>query len=443
MKNLSTLILIIGLSLSINLNSQSYIPLQIDSSHSWTYSPDINSGGFLINENYSGYTYDTNDSLIQKRFPNNRFTYSYAPDTIIFISETKDTSNNWNLHSRRTSVYEDDKIKSYVTEKYENNAFEILSMITYHYDEANRDTLISSHRWENGTWNEVHKIIKIYDTNGNKIEESEYKNVFGVYEFEKGKLFDYDNANHLIEEIDVRTAINGPYYLGKMNWIYNNDNLLDTFIRCQYSYPDYDDCENVILVTYDYPTQDVIVEDLFDWSNNNWVYFAKHLNFVGPEIYSNKPDSIIYYGYIPDSLSHFKYKREYFHYENLGNDSIYFKQEEYNYSSLTDEWNLRREIEIWFHLKLLVDLDNVNRPSELLSIYPNPCQAGQYLNIKNDLGDQEDVEILIFDIQGKLVSRCSLVKQTIIQAPKQQGIYTILFKKKGQLIGVSKQVIID
>ncbi|MFK7774966.1 MAG: T9SS type A sorting domain-containing protein [Saprospiraceae bacterium] len=440
MKNLS--ILIFGLFLSTNLQSQSYIPLQIDSSFYWSWVVDFH-GDTLITENPSGFSYDSNDSLIQKRYPNNRFTYSYAPDSVIFISETKDTSNNWNFFSRRTSVYEDGKIKSYITEKYENNAFEISAMHTYHYDEAGRDTLNISHSWNNGMWNETYKIVKTYDANGNKIEESEYDIVFGVYEFEKGKLYDYDNANHLIEEIDIKLAINGPHYSSKLNWVYGNDDLLDTLRRCSYSYPDYDVCHNKFLTTYDYSGQDTIVEKWFDWSNNNWVYLAKHLNFAGPEIYSNKPDSIISYGYNPDSLSHFKYKRQYFQYEDLGNDSIYFRQEEYNYLNSIDDWNLKKKKKKWYHLKMLVNVDNINSPNEFLSIYPNPCKVGQQLNINNDLSRKEDVEIFIFDLQGKLISRNVLRNQNNIQAPNQEGIYTIIIREKDRLVGVSKQVVID
>lgn len=437
-------ILILGLLFSNFAHSQSYVPLLIDSSHTSFWTVDIIHGGILTGENYFAYSYDSNDSLIQKRKPNNRFTYSYSPDTVIFISETKDTSNNWNLHSRRTSVYEDGKIKSYITEKYENNAFEKLSMRTYHYDENDRDTLSVSHRWENGIWNEGYKYVKIYDANGNKIEESEYDNVFGVYEFEKGKLFEYDNANHLIQELDVTSsAFNGIHYTSRLNWFYGNDDLLDTLSRCTYSYPDYDVCNNKFLTTYDYSAQDTILEKWFDWDNNNWVYIAKHLSFAGPEIYSNKPDSIISYGYIPDSLSHYQYKRQYFQYEELGNDSIYLKQEFYQYYSSIDDWSLTRLSEGWYHLKMLVDVDNIYDQNEFLSIYPNPSRAGQNLIIKEDLLHKENVEILIFDMQGKLISRNILANQTSFKAPAQEGIYTILIHENGRLVGVTKQVIID
>ena len=174
MKKLS--ILILGLILSNSIQSQSYVPLQIDSSYYWYCTPDYIHGGFLIGENYSGFSYDSIDNLIQRRNPNNRFTYSYAPDSVMFISEVKDTSDNWNIFARITEAYENGKIKSKQTERFENNTFEKQGLRVYHYDENGLDTSYVSHYWNNGTWKENFKKVKTFDVNGNNIEEAEYYN---------------------------------------------------------------------------------------------------------------------------------------------------------------------------------------------------------------------------------------------------------------------------
>ncbi len=105
------------------------------------------------------------------------------------------------------------------------------------------------------------------------------------------------------------------------------------------------------MTTYDYLGQDTIVENAFNWYNSEWRYYLKKLTFTGQEVYSSRPDSVITYYYLADSLNHIPTIRRYFQYEDLGNDAIYFKDEEYNYFGATDKWLLTRLVEEWYHIK--------------------------------------------------------------------------------------------
>lgn len=80
--------------MSISIQAQNYVPLSIDSLYSWSWLVDMHSDT-IIDESWTGYTYDLNDSLIQLRNPLSRVNYSYGIDTTFLLAETLDTTNNW------------------------------------------------------------------------------------------------------------------------------------------------------------------------------------------------------------------------------------------------------------------------------------------------------------------------------------------------------------
>jgi hypothetical protein len=89
---------------------------------------------------------------------------------------------------------------------------------------------------------------------------------------------------------------------------------------------------------------------------------------------------------------------------------------------------------------------HVDNPADIkapVSIYPNPCKIGQTLNIREEFTNKESLEVLIFDIQGRLVSKNMLANQLSFNAPFQAGVYTILIREEGRLIGIQKQIIIE
>lgn len=429
----------IGLIISNNLQSQNYTPLLIDSLYSWS----INIyDGSSVNESWAGFSYDSNDSLIQRRNPTGRANYFFKEDTVYLVSEILGASNDWKVYSRSTFAYNAGKIISQLTENLESNGFENSALHTYFYNNFNLDTLYLLQHWKKGIWNNFYKKEKYFDIDGNTIEEAEYYvDSHGEFDYNRGKLFEYDNANHRVQEISIISSISGERFTGRTNWDYGNDDLLDTIKRCNYSYSNNSICNNVRMVTYDYLSEGTIVENIFGWDNSEWRYDGKELTYTGQEVYSNRPDSVIFY-YWTDSLTHVPTMRQYLHYEDLGNDSIYFRKEEYNYFSASDEWLLIRLIEEWYHANTITNIEIVADIKESISVFPNPCKVGQKLKIEIGETYKNGLEILVFELQGKLISRNILTSQSLIYAPTQEGVYTILIREEGRLIGVSKQIII-
>lgn len=433
----------IALLISNSLQSQNYIPLLMDSLYTWSLAIGFH-GDTVVSESWAGFSYNSNDSLIQRRNPASRFNYSYGADTVYLLSETLDPNNEWKLFSRSTTAYDNGKIISILTEQYENSAFENSALQTYFYEYPSLDTLYLLQHWSNGAWVNFYKKEKIFDANGNNTEEAEYyADLNGEFDYNRGRLFEYDAAGHLVQEIRINSSINGEYFTSRTNWVYGGDDLLDTLRRCNYSFSNNGICNNVAMATYDYLGQDTIIENGFTWDNGEWRYYGKELTFSGQEMYSNRPDSVIFYSYWTDSLLHVPTIRRYLEYEDLGNDAIYFKEERYNYFVATDEWLLTRLTEEWYHIKTIVNVDKIADFQKRVSIFPNPCAVGQSLTISSDLTNNERLEVLVFDMQGRLVSKNILTNQPSFQAPTQEGGYTILIRREGRLIGIAKQIIIE
>lgn len=436
------LILVIGFGISINLQSQNYIPLLIDSSYNWS-TPTIFEGDTIENEYWQAYSYDPNDRLIQLRQLNLRISYLYGIDTVYSLSESFKANNTWEVVSRGTSIFDGGKIISKLTEAFIDDAFVNSALYTYKYQNTNLDTLYLLQHWANGVWVNFYKKEKVFDTQGNNTEEAEYYvDSNGDFDYNRGKLFEYDNSNNLVQEISINSSVNGEYFTRKVNWFYGDDDLLDTIKVCDYPFPNNGTCNNKALFSYDYKGQDTIIENRFWWENNSWIYTGKLLTFPGPGVYSDRPDSSLYFHFWADSLIHVPTNRRILQYKDLGNDRIYFKEETYIYNMSTDEWLLSFLTEEWYHIKNTVHIDVSTESKKPVSFYPNPCKVGQDLTINMNLSNNSGLEILVFDMEGRLVSHNILLNQTTIHSPIKEGVYSILIREKGQLIGVVKQLII-
>ena len=100
-------------------------------------------------------------------------------------------------------------------------------------------------------------------------------------------------------------------------------------------------------------------------------------------------------------------------------------------------------IEEWYHIKTFVGVDDIIKNQGQIVVFPNPGQVGGNLKLMENMTGKGNIEILVFDMNGRLVSSHILNSQSSFQAPKHKGIYTILIREEGRLIGISKQVIID
>lgn len=434
-------ILVIFIVLSYGLHSQDFIPLLIDSSHSWKWTGGPN-GSTELTESWAGYTYDALDRLVYTNSPDLRVIRAYGIDTLFLITATPDQNGEWHIYGRSFTAFDNGKITKKHIERYRNNEYENSILHSYFYNDAGSEILYTLQNWSNNAWIDFYKKESIYDKRGNKVEEAVYyTDNHDEYEYNRGELYEYDDANRLIHQIQINNSINGPYYIDRKNWIYGKNDIVDTIWTCSYSINNI--CKNDVMDVFDYSSEDTITLNNFRWMSNEWKYMGKELTFSGPKIYSEKPDSIIYYYYWEDSLLHTPVIRRYYEYKDLGNDTIYFQQEEYNYKPSTNTWFMWKLIKEWYHLKSTVNTSETISGHSEVSIYPNPGFAGQRLTINGLTMNGKEREALIFDLNGKLISGKILTNKSSLAAPLNAGIYTIIIREEDRLVGAIKQVVIQ
>jgi hypothetical protein len=78
-----------------------------------------------------------------------------------------------------------------------------------------------------------------------------------------------------------------------------------------------------------------------------------------------------------------------------------------------------------------------------LTIFPNPCRAGQKVSFCAIPDTERALEILIFDMQGRLIAHETAASTPNFRTPERSGTYTVLFREKEQLLGVSKLIVMD
>lgn len=426
------------------LKAQDYIPLIIDSNYIWSWSIS-KKGDTLINENWIGFTYDANNTLIQTRTPIVRSNYSYSTNTELIVSEKQNANGDWENYLRKTSVFNNGKISSILTETFANNAWNNSSLETYSYNSFGLETLKLIQHWQ-ATWANFYKREKTYNSFGDNIEIAEYYvDNNGILKYNRGNLLEYDESHHIIQNISINSGVNGAYYLSRNNWLYGDDNLLDTFQYCKYAYPSNTICNLEILGVYTHFGQDSTIEDIYNvWNiNNQLAYYGKEVTYNGPEIYSNKPDSVIFYKFNQNSSTYYPSTRRYIKYEELGNGRVYYRDEYFNYS--TYDYSLRGTslTEEWYHDESTSNTTSPQRPSKQVLLYPNPCKKGQKITIELETATNENLEALFTNEQGQLIKIEQLTNQASIFAPMETGITTVFLRGNGRLIGVSKLLVVE
>lgn len=426
------------------IQSQDYIPLTIDSNYHWSWFIS-KKGDTLINEDWKGFTYDSNDSLIQTRIPNERSNYSYSIDTVFIASEKKDANGDWVPLNRKTSVYNDGKISSIFTETFTNNTWKNSSLESYSYNPDGLETLKLIQNWQ-ATWSNFYKREKTYNSFGDNTEIAEYYvDNNGILKYNRGNLFEYDESHHIIQKIDINSGANGPYYLSRNNWLYGDDDLLDTFQYCKYDYPSNVICNLEILGAFDYFGQDSTVEYIYNvWNSNNQLsYYGKEVRYPGPGIYSNKSDSVIFYYFNPTTSTYSPTNKRYIKYEELGNGRVYYREEYYGYSNFDNSLLNTYVTEEWYHDETTSSTNDFSKPNKQICLYPNPCKMGQKISIQREITTNENLEALFINQQGQLMKIEKLTNQPSIFAPMETGIITLLLRGDGRLIGVSKLLVVE
>ena len=80
-------------------------------------------------------------------------------------------------------------------------------------------------------------------------------------------------------------------------------------------------------------------------------------------------------------------------------------------------------------------------PGYLFWFFHNPCRPGQQLSLKNLPAANSGAEVFIFDMQGRLYARMPLAGNATLRAPAQKGIYTVLIRSEGKILGTFRQVV--
>lgn len=435
-------LLLIAFFISQSFQAQNIIPLKIDSSYTyeWGIVPVVDTLGMGIDtftsESIVAYSYDTYDSLIQVRRPITRLNWEYLVDTTYIDFELL-INGTWFPQSKAIISYANGKATAQLSQIYLNDSWTNNTLFLYTRNAAQQLTQELQQSWTNNTWRNYSKTETAYYPNGLKSEQKVYN--FGTnnqWNYSTGRFYEYDLNNNLTQVQYVNPSATG-YYTIQINQIYGTDNLIDTILKCIYETPTDIICDPTDMTTYTY-FMDRTEQKTFHYAFNTWILNEKTVSYDGPGVYSNRPDSIYYYRQESLGQSYFLTGKRYLQYQELTNDSIYFREEKYTYFGEPIGWARTLLNEEWYHLKTVA----VNTPTETaqnVHTAPNPCRPGTPLNISAGNAD----EILVFDKLGRLVASQRTTDSNVIQAPMKQGVYTLVLMKNGKLVGRAKQVVME
>ena len=419
--------------------AQNYVPLQLDSFHSFYEGISPKSGGLDTQLLFAAYSYNIHDTLIQLRQPYTRTNYFYTTDTNVAIVE-RNLPSPWHPISRTTNVYNNGKKTFNLIEWVMDGAWINAAHTFIYYDENNRDTLQLTQIWQLDEWVNSHKHTNTYNSIGQRVGEGNYStDSDGAFYLRSGLLYEYDNANHLIQKTEVKSNDSSLTYVNRYTWDYGEDNVLNAYTVSTFTN---DAFVYVSRSIYNYLSPDTIIKYNYGWSDNTWNYTSKEVVFRGPGVYSSSPDSThIFYEFIgqPEVLK----EKRHTYYTLLDNGMVYFVNAALLYHSNVGQWLPYYKREEWYHVHVSVDNKEVPLSKDNLTIFPNPCRAGQKVSFLAIPDTERALEILIFDMQGRLIVHEKAASTPNFRTPERSGTYTVLFREKEQLLGVSKLIVTD
>lgn len=231
MKQIS--ILISCLCVSIQLFAQNYIPLRIDSTYSYSWNIGLHQE-IITGEFYSGYSYDSNDSLIQLRYPEYRFNYVYVQDTTRHVTERPLPGNQWRESNRSIRVFRNGNLISKINELNNGVSWEKSARYIHTYSASNQLLVTLLQHWKNDEWVDFYKLENEYDDRGNLLKETKYYAIESPeFKFNRGEEYSYDDSNNLIERLHINAGSNGPYFTSRYLWYYQG-NQIDSMIIYNY-----------------------------------------------------------------------------------------------------------------------------------------------------------------------------------------------------------------
>jgi len=224
-------------------------------------------------------------------------------------------------------------------------------------------------------------------------------------------------------------------------WIYGDDLLVDSIINYRHDYQA-KEYISYSYSTYSYIGNNIVTENQFNWYGDSikWRNDGRKITYDTGNQYNTNPDSVVIFQ-MSVSLALEPKIRYYYEIEELPGDTVYFLNTEYVYYDEDGDWSLTSVGESWYHKKTYTSIEAITKKEMQLSVYPNPCKAGQDLYLKNVIHNQSDMEVIIFDEQGRMVSCKSYNNKSSFSAPDDTGIYIVILRKEGKKVGVSKQIV--
>lgn len=425
--------------LSTVASAQNFIPLRIDSSYSLFRSLDF-VGNPIEVTSFAGYSYNTEDELVEIRKENERSSFSYFNMQEIELIEVF-SNGIWENNKQITRSFDDDQPVQVLTEIYSDGFWVNEQLITMDYtDDGFLESQITQ-VWIDNIWTNQEKVENIFDASGNRILQSYFNaNQNGDFIFTFGDRIQYDYNNQPTEIIGLVGNEGAVAFSDKMTISYNDDQRQDTVVFCLYNFPDTTNCQNLSRSIFTYDSQEnSIIRNIESWNNNEWLNTGRVEEYAGEGVYSGLPDSIITFDFSLPTADQI-ITRQYFNYIDLDEDKVRYEESLFLYQFDIGQFALEKYKEEFYLRGEVVandDLTEIDQPV----LFPNPVSSNELLTVKNLNMESRDLEVSIFDLMGKLISQEKLEMDFQFTGPNAPGIYIIKIQNQNQIALVEKLIV--
>ena len=422
------------------VDAQDFIPLRIDSSYAFFRSFDF-VGNPIEVASFEGFTYDEEGQLVQSRRENERSNFTYPPSAEVEFIEVF-SEGLWIANKRITTTFSNNLPIEILTETNSDDFFENSQLVTIQYNDNDQELTKLTQFWIDNEWRNQELIENTYDLAGNRILQS-YSNSDqdGNFIFIFGDRIKYNSNKQPIEILALTGNGNGGiFFSDKFTISYNNNTLQDTTVFCVYNFPDTVNCQNLSrsILSYD-QEENRMIRNLESWNSNEWVSSGRIEEYVGRNIYSALPDSILTFDFsLPteDKLI----SRQYFKYFDMNEVEVRYEESLFIYQFEIGEFVLENYREEFYHTESIVSNRDLHL-REKMTLFPNPVGKHQILSIKNEGLEFGYLEVEIFDLMGQLIRKESIGSSHEFLSPDDPGIYFIQIKTPENILGIEKIIV--
>ena len=318
------------------------------------------------------------------------------------------------------------------------------------FNETNKVDIYTCRTWRvsNSTWRDSARFLYNYNNDqthldstvfqiksgGNWMDHVIYRNVFDAanrvkemnstaYEMK----FNYDANNNVLERLDRIYPFPNPWTdESKHFFTYNMANQMTTYIVQEFDIT----WKYVKKYEYTYNGLDVLTETEYDWTNNFWTDVRKH-TFAYNTAHSKMSDVSEYWN---ATLNAFVNEvRLQWTYNSFGQPLTYFSQ---SWDPATSSWILTTNDFIHRYYYESFNPASVNRfPQAALQMVLYPQPANQSLNVRVQLGGNEQYTIAVYDVRGRVVKQLSgsgnIIQQAITVQDLPSGTYFLKLTTSG------------